>query len=121
MAPVRAVGTPQARVPTAPSDRPPGTWRCSSRLALVLSGGGARAAYQVGVLAGLAERLPGLEFPILTGVSAGAINTSFLAAHRGGVSAAVGRLREEWTRLTADRIYRVHTARLIRTALGWIW
>ena len=49
--------------------------------ALVLAGGGARAAYEVGVLAGVAERAPGLEFPIVTGVSAGAINAVHLAAH----------------------------------------
>jgi len=48
----------------------------SRRLALVLAGGGARAAYEVGVLSAIAERAPGLEFPILTGVSAGAINAS---------------------------------------------
>src|SRR5205814_7980731 len=42
--------------------------------ALVIAGGGARAAYEVGVLAAIAERAPGLEFPIVTGVSAGAIN-----------------------------------------------
>ena len=121
MTPVRHVATPHGRVLTAPGDRPPGSWRYSSRLALALSGGGARAAYQVGVLARLAERLPGLEFPILTGVSAGAINTSYLAAHLGPFPAAVATLREEWTRLTADRIYRVRFAPLARAALGWIW
>ena len=48
-------------------------------LAIVLTGGGARAAYQVGVLRALARRLPNARFPIITGVSAGAINASFLA------------------------------------------
>ncbi len=48
-------------------------------LALVLSGGGARAAYQVGVLLAIGERLPELRIPILTGVSAGAINSAYLA------------------------------------------
>ena len=73
----------EVRVQTLPGQQLPGTWRYSSRLALVLSGGGARAAYQLGILAGLAERLPGLEFPILTGISAGAINIAYLASHRG--------------------------------------
>ena len=40
-------------------------------LALVLSGGGARAAYQIGILSAIAERFPELRIPILTGVSAG--------------------------------------------------
>ena len=47
-------------------------------LALVLSGGGARAAYQVGVLLAIGERFPELRIRILTGVSAGAINTSLM-------------------------------------------
>ena len=54
-----------------------------SDLAIVLSGGGARAAYQVGVLCAIAERVPDLPVPILSGVSAGAINTVTLAAHPG--------------------------------------
>src|SRR5256885_4151805 len=75
MSPVRHVSSPRLLTQTAPGERPPGAWRYSSHLALVLSGGGARGAYHVGVLAGLAERLPGLEFPILSGMSVGAINT----------------------------------------------
>ena len=43
-------------------------------LALVLGGGGARAAYQAGVIRWLAHHRPELRFPIITGVSAGAIN-----------------------------------------------
>lgn len=87
----------------------------ASPLALVLTGGGARAAYQVGVLTAIAERLPDIEFPILTGVSAGAINTAYLAAYRGPFRTAVEKLRGEWSRLTADRVYRVGLA---RTALS---
>ena len=50
---------------------------------LILTGGGARAAYQVGVLKALAEWLPenaGNPFPVLAGTSAGSINTALLAA-----------------------------------------
>src|SRR5689334_13278067 len=61
--------------------RETGGWIHTS-LALVLTGGGARAAYQVGVLCAIAERAPEVQFPILTGVSAGAINAVYLAAHR---------------------------------------
>lgn len=91
-------------------------------LALVLSGGGARAAYQVGVLAAITERRPSFDAPILTGVSAGAINTLYLAAHPGGMHDAVTRLGAEWRGLTVDRVLRVRPLRLgqaaVRAVLG---
>jgi NTE family protein len=85
--------------------------------ALVLAGGGARAAYEVGVLAGVADRAPGLEFPIVTGVSAGAINAVHLAAHRGPLAAAVGALRAQWNRLVVEQVYRIRPGRLARGLL----
>lgn len=84
----------------------------SDDLALVLSGGGARAAYQAGVLQALAERVPALKFPIITGVSAGAINAVYLAAHRGTFHEAVMGLRGEWLRLTPDQVYQVRPINL---------
>lgn len=89
-------------------------------LALVLSGGGARAAYQVGVLCAIAEEAPGLAVPILTGVSAGAINTVFLAAHRGSFVEAVHELRDQWSTLTPDKVYRVRPIQLGRRLLRWV-
>ena len=86
-------------------------------LALVLAGGGARAAYQVGVLCAIAEQAPALEFPILTGVSAGAINAVYLAAHRGPLTAAAETLRAQWSRLTVDRVYRIRPMRIGRAVL----
>src|SRR2546425_3948652 len=121
MSPVRHVSSPRALTQTAPAERPPGAWRYTSHLALVLSGGGARGAYQVGVLAGLAERLPGLEFPILSGMSVGAINTFYLAAHPGPLSATVAGLRAEWDRLMSDAVYRVRPIRLARSMVRWAW
>jgi len=117
---VSHISGPEVRVQTLPGQQLPGTWRYSSRLALVLSGGGARAAYQLGILAGLAERLPGLEFPILAGVSAGAINIAYLAAHAGPFPAAVAGLRQAWARLTSDQVYRVRPVRLVRSAGRWM-
>jgi NTE family protein len=87
----------------------------------VLAGGGARGAYHVGVLAGLAERLPGLAFPILTGMSVGAINTIYLAAHAGPLPAALAGLRAEWGRLTSDQVYRVRPAGIARSVVRWAW
>ena len=55
-----------------------------SKNALVLTGGGARAAYQVGVLSAIAKFVPrnhGIPFPIICGTSAGAINTTALACY----------------------------------------
>jgi len=79
---------------------------------LVLGGGGARASYEVGVLSAIADRAPNIEFPILTGVSAGAINASFLAAHRGSLADAVRALRAHWLQLVADRVYRIRPQRV---------
>ncbi|MFQ6046206.1 MAG: patatin-like phospholipase family protein [Gemmatimonadales bacterium] len=93
----------------------------TSRIALVLSGGGARAAYQVGVLAAIAECAPQLQIQILAGVSAGAINIAHLAAHRGEFATAVHDLREEWRRLTPDRVYCVRPTNLARASLRWFW
>ena len=121
MSPVRHVVSQRALTVTAPGERPPGAWRYSSHLALVLPGGGARGAYQVGVLAGLAERLPGLEFPILSGMSVGAINTFYLAAHPGPLPAAVAGLRTQWNGLTSDVVYRVRPTHLVRSLLRWTW
>jgi NTE family protein len=81
-------------------------------LALVLAGGGARAAYEVGVLSAIAERAPDLAFPIVTGVSAGAINAVYLAAHRETLAGALAALRDHWSRLVVDRVYRIHPGRL---------
>jgi NTE family protein len=80
--------------------------------ALVLGGGGARAAYEVGVLSAIADRVPNLEIPILTGVSAGAINAAYLAAHRGSFAEAVRALRARWLELVADRVYRIRPLRV---------
>lgn len=117
---LRVVTAPQYRAGvTSAGDRLTQPQRYSSKLALVLPGGGARAAYQVGVLAALAERLPDLAFPILTGVSAGAINTIYLAAHPGPLPKAVDGLRAAWGKLTADQVFRVRPGSLLGSALRW--
>ena len=77
-------------------------------LGLVLTGGGARAAYQVGALQALAEiadfdRTP---FRVLTGVSAGAINAAYLAARADDFRAAAGALWDMWHALGAHEFYR---------------
>lgn len=87
--------------------------------ALVLSGGGARAAYQVGLLRFLARELPDLRLPILTGVSAGAINAACLAAHPGSFREAVEDLAALWSRLEIERVFRVDAASLLGHVGRW--
>ena len=88
-------------------------------LALVLTGGGARAAYQVGVLGRLAKRFPELRIPISTGVSAGALNIAYLAGHQGTLTEAVDDLSALWRGLTPDRIFRVDARSLGWNAMRW--
>lgn len=88
-----------------------------SNTALVLSGGGARGAYQVGVLKYIAERRPELRFPILTGVSAGAINANFLAGSKTSFDAAVGTLSDHWLSLSTDQVFRTDLWSLATNAL----
>ncbi len=88
-------------------------------LAIVLTGGGARAAYQVGFLRWVARNIPDAHFPIITGVSAGAINAAFLAACPGRQMDAVERLSRLWSELTVDRVFRVDTRSLVGNVARW--
>src|SRR5215510_12756387 len=79
-------------------------------LGLVLTAGGARGAYQAGVLKRIAE-IPLLRerpqpFEIIAGASAGAINGVVLAAQAGGFGAAAERVAEVWSQLELDRVFR---------------
>jgi NTE family protein len=88
-------------------------------LAIALGGGGARAAYQAGVLRRLGREFPNLRPAILVGESAGAINAAYLAAHPGGLREASDGLARLWSQLTPDRIFRVEAHWLIRNAVRW--
>ena len=96
-------------------------WGTTDRggLALVLSGGGARGAYQVGVLRAIARAFPGLRIPILTGVSAGAINAAHLANHPGPLSKSLDDLAALWCGLTPERIFRVDVRALVKNMGRW--
>lgn len=94
------------------------------KMGLVLSGGGARAAYQAGVLQGIAEII-GKEkgenpFSVLTGVSAGAINTAFLAASKESFSEEAIKLSRIWSTLTPEQVLRTDIASLGKLSAGWI-
>jgi NTE family protein len=78
-----------------------------SDLALVLTGGGARAAYQVGVLRLLAREFPEISPAILTGVSAGGINAAYLAAHQEPFAQKLESLAEVWSGIRIEDVFRV--------------
>lgn len=88
--------------------------------AVVLTGGGARAAYQVGFLRSFARQLPEERIPIITGVSAGAINAAYLASHPGSTAEAVDELSALWRGLTVDRVFRSDTLALLKNAIAWL-
>lgn len=88
-------------------------------LAFVMGGGGARSAYQAGVLRYLSRRFPDLEIPIITGVSAGAINAAHLAAHHGTFRQAADELNQLWGELTVDRVFRTDLGSLRRHLFRW--
>jgi NTE family protein len=97
--------------------------------ALVLSGGGARAAYQVGVLRGLVRiRRAALgprarlhnPFGIIVGTSAGAINAAALVAHADRFEAAVDALSRVWQNFAAEQVYRADSLGVIRSGAQWL-
>lgn len=97
----------------------PGASAPDRELALALGGGGARAAYQAGFLHALAQRFPGLDFPILTGVSAGAINTAFLASHPGDLLQRSEELCALWSRIRTRSVFDPSAASLGSKVLRW--
>jgi len=88
-------------------------------LALVLSGGGARAAYQVGFLRYLASRYPDLAPGVLTGVSAGGIIATHLASRDGSLRDAVEQLHDLWRGLRIDDVFRVDAGDLATRVTRW--
>jgi NTE family protein len=94
----------------------------SMRAGLVLSGGGARGAYQVGALHALSEILPGgraLPFPVLAGASAGSITNAFLAAGADDFPAAVSRLVDFWGKMRPTDVFRTDVKTIARVAAAW--
>jgi NTE family protein len=105
---------------SAPRPEPVGGEREAGPLGLVLAGGGARGAYQAGVLRGIARHLPELQFPILHGISAGAINTAFISSHAGSFAKATHQLCEVWLRLHSEDIFRADAGSLAYHFARWV-
>jgi NTE family protein len=84
-------------------------FRSRPKAGLVLTGGGARAAYQVGVIKAVRDILGNPvknPFPILVGTSAGAINAATLAVYAENFSRGVGNLLEVWENMHVDHVYK---------------
>jgi len=93
------------------------------RAGLVLTGGGARAAYQVGVVKAVRDVLGSPvrnPFPILCGTSAGAINVATLAVHAGDFTQGVSRLLEVWEHMRCANIYRTDPWSIAKSGARWL-
>ena len=87
------------------------------RTAIILSGGGARAAYQVGALRAISHivgRDARMPFPVICGTSAGAINAALLAVNADDFRRGVAQLTRWWRRVTVKDIYHGDLATLAR-------
>lgn len=97
----------------------------SSKVGLVLTGGGARGAYQAGVLQGIAHIAEemGIDrpFSIITGNSAGALNAAYIAAYADRLRRASARLRRMWDHLSTDQIFHVDAFSMTRLGARWLW
>ncbi|HLQ24710.1 MAG TPA: patatin-like phospholipase family protein [Acidiferrobacterales bacterium] len=93
------------------------------RIGLILSGGGARAAYQVGVLKAIAQMLPKEApnpFPIICGTSAGAVNSAALAIYARRFQEGVRRLVTIWENFHVHHVFRADTVGVAANGARWI-
>src|SRR5690349_21277575 len=92
------------------------------QIGLVLPGGGARAAYQVGVLRALADLLPARSpnpFPVIAGTSAGAINATELAIHAERFRIAAVNLERVWRNFEVKQVFRADVVSMFRSSMHW--
>jgi NTE family protein len=88
--------------------------------ALVLTGGGARGAYQAGVLKYVGENIPEAHFETLVGSSSGAINIAGLASYGGRLSEAGVKVAGLWQRLEMSEVFRTDVLSLSWIGLKWL-
>ena len=93
------------------------------KLGLILTGGGARVAYQVGVLKAIAEFFPQCTrnpFPVICGTSSGSLNAAALAVHSPSLHRGVRYLLEVWTQSHANLVYRTDFVGVLKKSMHWI-
>jgi NTE family protein len=118
---------------TTPSDAGPesstGQWHTNimpaavSQLGLVLTGGGARSAYQVGVLKGVAEVLrrgSACPFPIITGTSAGAVSAVALASDAAHFRRSVYAIERVWRDFRVNQVFRADAVSMLKSGMHWM-
>lgn len=91
--------------------------------ALVLPGGGARGAFQVGVLKALAELMPKGSpnpFAVISGTSAGAINSVVLASKARRFRVAVAELDRVWSNFRCHQVFRTNNLTMLKSSLHWL-
>jgi len=92
-----------------------------SPIGLILSGGGSRAAYQIGVLRAVANILPKHlpnPFQVISGTSAGALNAVSLATHAHHLRTGVRTLEYIWKNISSEQIYDPQSGNLLSSASG---
>ncbi len=89
---------------------------------LVLPGGGARAAYQVGALKAIAELLPGAAnpFPVIVGTSAGAVAAAVLAAGAFRWRRAIAALEQVWANFHVPHVFKVDPLTMLSSGMHWL-
>ncbi len=95
----------------------------NNNTALVLPGGGARGAFQVGVLKAIAELIPPRAcnpFPVISGTSAGAINSVVLASKARHYSIAVDELEQVWSHFRSKQVFRTDSWTMLKSSLHWM-
>lgn len=93
------------------------------RIGIVLTGGGARAAYQVGVLRAIADLVPrdvANPFPVICGTSAGAVNAVALAADAANYRRAVLRIQAVWKNFRPEHVYRADLPGVMKNSARWM-
>jgi len=93
------------------------------KLGLVLPGGGARAAYQAGVLQAIAELLPAdapNPFPVISGTSAGAINAAFIASYAPHFRNGVEQLADVWEHIHSNLVFRTDAFTIFKNVMYWL-
>ena len=92
------------------------------QLGLVLTGGGARSAYQVGVLKGIADLLrrgSACPFPIITGTSAGAVSAIALASDAAHFRRSIYAIERVWRDFRVHHVFKADALSMVRSGLHW--
>lgn len=95
----------------------------STKTALVLPGGGARGAFQVGVLKAIAELLPRTSrnpFRVISGTSVGAVSSVVLASKAGNFRSAVTELEYVWSHFRCEQVYKTDHLTMLKSSLHWL-